>query len=74
MPVRGKYAASTEDCPHPSSEADKAAFASGTHLPQQVPTPRFRVRSRMLAAPFFTADRMCLSDTALQTQMIMGVL
>jgi hypothetical protein len=65
-------AASIEDWPHAWSEADNAAFASGTHFPQQVPTPKSRVRSRKLAAPFFTAVLMCLSDTALQTQMIMA--
>lgn len=53
-------------------DADKAALASGTHLPQQVPTPSSRVISRMHVAPSLTAARMCLSDTALHTQTIMG--
>jgi hypothetical protein len=57
-----------------SSEADSVARASGTHFPQQVPTPNSRVRSRTQVAPFFTAERMCRSDTALQTQIIMGLL
>jgi hypothetical protein len=34
-----------------------AALASGTHLPQQVPTPKSRVISRMQHAPPFTAAR-----------------
>ena len=34
---------------------DKAALASGTHLPQHVPTPSSRVRSRMQVAPFAAA-------------------
>jgi hypothetical protein len=54
-----------------SKQADSAALASGRHLPQQVPTPRSRVRSRRLLAPPLTALRICLSDTALQTQTIM---
>jgi hypothetical protein len=54
-----------------SKQADSAALASGRHLPQQVPTPRSRVRSRRLFAPPLTALRICLSDTALQTQTIM---
>ena len=58
----------------PSSEADRVARASGMHFPQQVPTPSSRVRSRTQVAPFFTADRICRSDTALQTQMIMWLL
>jgi hypothetical protein len=44
------------------------------HFPQQVPTPSSRVMSRTQVAPFLTAKRICLSDTALQTQMIMGLL
>ena len=55
-----------------SSEAERAALASGTHLPQQVPNPSCRERSRMLVAPQATAVRMCRSETALQTQMIMA--
>jgi hypothetical protein len=46
-------------------------LASGTHLPQQVPTPSSRVRSRKFVAPPFTADLMCLSETALQIHTIM---
>jgi len=57
-----------------SRVADRVARASGTHLPQQVPTPSSRVRSRRLVAPPFTAVRICLSETALQTQMIMELL
>jgi hypothetical protein len=38
-------------------EAAMAALASGTHLPQQVPTPKSRVMSRMQHAPPFTAAR-----------------
>jgi hypothetical protein len=67
-------AASTEDSVREPSEADNVALASGTHLPQQVPTPSSRVRSRKFVAPSFTADLMCLSETALQMQMIMVVL
>jgi hypothetical protein len=52
-------------------EADNVALASGRHLPQQVPTPSSRVRSRKHVAPFFTADLMCRSETALQIQTIM---
>jgi len=37
-----------------------------------VPTPRSRVKSRRLLAPPLTATRICLSDTALQTQTIMS--
>ena len=77
MPVPGKHAcaaARTADSLRESSEADKVALASGTHLPQQVPTPSSRVRSRKLLAPPFTADLMCLSETALHTHMIMSVL
>src|ERR1700723_1737067 len=55
-----------------SSEAERAALASGTHLPQQVPNPSCRERSRMLVAPQATAVRMCRSETALQTQMIVN--
>jgi hypothetical protein len=51
---------------------DKVALAAGTHLPQHVPTPNSRVRSRMQVAPLVTAARMCRSETALQTHMIMG--
>jgi hypothetical protein len=57
-----------------SSDADRVALASGTHLPQQVPTPRSRVRSRMQVAPSLTAARICLSETALQMHTIMRVL
>jgi hypothetical protein len=32
------------------------------------------VRSRKFVAPSFTADLMCLSETALQMQMIMALL
>ena len=67
-------AASTLDSERESREADKVALASGRHLPQQVPTPSSRVRSRKFVAPPFTADLMCLSETALQTQMIMTLL
>ena len=70
--MRCAQAASTVDSVREPSEADKVALASGTHLPQQVPTPSSRVRSRKFMAPSFTADLMCLSETALQTQMIMG--
>jgi hypothetical protein len=51
--------------------AERAAFASGRHFPQEVPTRSSRVRSRMHEAPPLTAARMCLSDTALQTHTIM---
>ena len=72
----GKYTG--EECPEEafweSSEADNVALASGMHFPQQVPTPSSRVRSRTQVAPFFTANRICRSDTALQTQMIMVLL
>ena len=34
-----------------------AALASGTHLPQQVPTPKSRAMSRMQHAPACTAER-----------------
>jgi hypothetical protein len=77
LPVRGKQACAAErtaDSLRESREADKVALASGTHLPQQVPTPSSRVRSRKFLAPSFTADLMCLSETALQTHMIMPVL
>src|ERR1700728_3623342 len=57
-----------------SRESDRVALASGMHLPQQVPIPSSRVRSRRLVAPQFTAARICLSETALQTQMIMGAI
>jgi hypothetical protein len=57
-----------------SKEAVKVALASGRHFPQQVPNPSSRVRSRKLQAPPFTADLMCRSETALQTQIIMGLL
>jgi hypothetical protein len=53
-------------------DADNAAFASGTHLPQQVPTPSSRAMSRMQVAPSATAERMCLSETALHTHTIMA--
>jgi hypothetical protein len=55
-------------------DSDRVALASGTHLPQQLPTPSSRLRSRKLHAPPLTADRMCRSDTALQMQMIMALL
>jgi hypothetical protein len=55
-----------------SREAHNAALASGRHLPQQVPTPSSRVRSRKLLAPPLTAWRICRSETALHTQTIMG--
>jgi len=57
-----------------SRDADNAALASGRHLPQQVPTPSSRVRSRRLAAPPLTATRICRSDTALHTQTIMAAI
>jgi hypothetical protein len=56
------------------NEADRAAFASGTHFPQQVPTPSSRLMSRNEVAPSLTAARMCRSDTALHTQTIMRVI
>jgi hypothetical protein len=55
-------------------DADNAALASGRHFPQQVPTPRSRVRSRRLFAPPLTALRICRSDTALHTQTIMAAI
>ena len=67
-------AASTPDSLREARQAVKVTLASGRHLPQQVPTPSSRVRSRKLAAPPFTADLMCRSETALQTQMIMSAL
>ena len=59
---------------HAFSEEAKADLASGRHLPQQVPTPKSRVRSRKQVAPPLTAVRMCRSETALHKQMIMGVI
>jgi hypothetical protein len=56
------------------NDADRAAFASGTHLPQQVPTPSSRLMSRSEVAPSLTAARICRSDTALHTQTIIGLL
>jgi len=38
-------------------ESAKADLASGRHLPQQVPIPNSRVRSRKLLAPHLTAVR-----------------
>jgi hypothetical protein len=57
-----------------ANDADRAAFASGTHFPQQVPTPSSRLMSRSEVAPSLTAARMCRSDTALHTQTIMGAI
>jgi hypothetical protein len=67
-----KQAATPADSARGSSEAESVARASGRHFPQHVPKPSWRVRSRKLLAPPFTAERMCLSETALQTQMIMA--
>jgi hypothetical protein len=53
-------------------DADRAARASGTHLPQQVPTPSSRVISRREEAPALTAARIWRSETALHTHTIMG--
>jgi anti-sigma-K factor RskA len=55
-------------------EWDRTFLASGRHFPQQAPTPSVRFRSRMQLAPSFTAERICRSETALQTQTIMAVL
>ena len=59
---------------HAFREEAKADLASGRHLPQHVPTPNSRVRSRKEVAPLLTAVRMCRSETALHTQTIMRVL
>ena len=59
---------------HAFREAANADLASGKHLPQQVPIPKSRVRSRNELAPPLTALRMCRSETALHTQTIMAVL
>jgi hypothetical protein len=59
---------------HALSEAANADLASGKHLPQQVPIPKSRVRSRNEFAPPFTAVRIWRSDTALHTQTIMVVI
>ena len=56
------------------NDSDRVAFAAGTHLPQQVPTPSSRLMSRIDVAPSLTAARICRSDTALHTQTIMGVI
>jgi hypothetical protein len=56
---------------HALSEAANADLASGKHLPQQVPTPKSRVRSRNEVAPPLTAVRMWRSETALHTHTIM---
>jgi len=56
------------------NDSDRVAFAAGTHLPQQVPTPSSRLMSRSELAPSLTAARICRSDTALHTQTIMGLL
>jgi len=55
-----------------AKDVASALLASGRHLPQQVPKPSSRVRSRKLVAPSLTAARMCRSETALHTQMIIG--
>ena len=55
-------------------ESDRTRLASGTHFPQHAPMPSSRVRSRMQLAPSFTAERICRSETALQTQTIIAVL
>ena len=59
---------------HAFREAANADLASGRHLPQQVPTPKSRVRSRNEVAPSLTAVRICRSETALHTQTIMGTI
>jgi hypothetical protein len=41
-------------------------------LPQQVPSPVWRLKSVRRVAPPFTATRIWRSDTALQMQTIMG--
>jgi len=38
-------------------QPESAFFASGTHFPQQVPSPRSRARSRTVLAPPLTALR-----------------
>ena len=48
------------------------ARASGTHLPQQVPSPVLRLSSVTEETPPLTAERMWRSETALQTHTIMG--
>jgi hypothetical protein len=50
------------------------ARASGTHLPQQVPSPVVRLSSVTEEMPPLTAERMWRSETALQTHTIMGLL
>ena len=55
-------------------EEANADLASGRHLPQQVPTPRSRVRSRNELAPDLTAERIARSETALHTHIIMPAL
>ena len=47
------------------------ARASGTHLPQQVPSPVSRLSSETEETPPLTAERMWRSETALQTHTIM---
>jgi len=51
-------------------QEESAILASGTHFPQQEPTPKTRARSRMLVAPPFTAWRIWRSETALQMHTI----
>ena len=53
-------------------QSASATRASGTHLPQQVPSPVWRLSSLTQLTPPLTAERMCRSETALQTQTIMG--
>jgi hypothetical protein len=57
---------------HAFREEARADLASGRHLPQQVPTPNSRVKSRKQVAPPLTAVLICRSETALHTQTIMG--
>jgi hypothetical protein len=73
--VRGEEKkAGATDSPQWLNDSDRVAFAAGTHLPQQVPTPSSRLMSRSEVAPSLTAARICRSDTALHTQTIIGAI
>jgi len=53
-------------------EADKVALASGKAFTAAGAQPQFTSQVAKTAGAAFTACLMCLSETALQTHMIMG--